>query len=124
MATDEDTHSRLLRVIWNEIRDLSPERVTNYPAAARTVAAGASPDDLATAMTAAKYELAFRLLFLLTAEHAEEGDYNQSLGWTLLEGELQADGSVIPTGSQDLNFLHESLLTADPNGREGQDLFA
>jgi hypothetical protein len=124
MATDEDTRSRLLRVVWNEIRSLSPERVGNYPAAARAVASGASPDDLSTAMAAAKYELAFRLLFLLTAEHAEEGDYGQSLGWTLLEGELQADGSIIPTESLDLDFLHESLLTADPTGREGQDLFA
>ena len=124
MSPDEDTRSRLLSVVWKEVRSLTPERVTNYPAAARAVAAGASRDDVTTAMNAAKYELAFRLLFLLTAEHAEEGAYDQSVGWTLLEGQLQDDGRVVPTGSHVLEFLQEDLLTADPTGREGQDLFA
>lgn len=117
---DDETRQRLLRVIWNEVRG----PIASYPAAARAVAAGASPDDLATAVQAARYELAFRLLFLLTGEHAEEGDYQQRLGWTLVEAELQDDGSVTPTGSTALDFLHESLLTADPSGKEGRGLFA
>ena len=79
---------------------------------------------VATAMSAAKYDLASRLLLLLTGEHAEEGNYDEGRGWTLAEAQLRDDGTVVPTHSHAFDFLHESLLTADPTGREGQDLFA
>ncbi len=72
-----------LQVIWNEIRVLDTTTVGNHPAAVRAMEAGASPDDLVTAMTAASYETAFRLLFLLSAEHAEEEAHDATLGWTL-----------------------------------------
>jgi hypothetical protein len=119
-----DTRSRLLQAMWQEIRGYQPDRVRNYPSAARAIQSGASADDISTAMMAASYETAFRLLFFLTAEHAEEGAYDQMVGWTLLEAKLGDDGAVTPVASSALEFVHEDLLMADPSGREGRDLFS
>jgi hypothetical protein len=58
--TADDVRTRLLRLIWQEV-PVAPETVTAYAPAARAVAAGASPVDVAAAMTASAYETAFRL---------------------------------------------------------------
>lgn len=121
--TDDSVRERLLRVVWKEIRSTDEANVLNVPAARRAIEAGASPGDLARAMSAASYETAFRLLFLLSAEHAEEANVNSRRGWTIVETSL--DDSAEPTSDtgSDLEFLHEDLLTSDPTGAEGQDLF-
>jgi hypothetical protein len=106
--------------VWEELRR-RPEDVRAYPPPARAVDGGASPADVAAAMSAAAYETAFRLLFLLSAEHAEEGDYKATEGWALVEANLLADGAVVPRVTQKLDFLHEDLLTSDPTGNEGAD---
>jgi hypothetical protein len=122
--TDDRVRERLLQVVWQEIRSIDETNVVNTPAARRAIEAGASPADLARAMTAASYETAFRLLFLLSAEHAEEANDDAQRGWTIVETSLDdADEPTADTGS-DLEFLHEDLLTSDPTGAEGQDLFA
>lgn len=115
-----DTRARLLRVVWDEIRGLTPANVQNYPPAARAIAAGATATDIAAAMTAAKYETAFRLLFLLAAEHVEEGNYDATVGWSLVEADMVEDEAV-PRASAALNSVHEDLLTSDPTGMEGAD---
>lgn len=74
-------------------------------------------------MMAASYEAVFRLLFLLAAEHTEEGNYNAKTGWMLVEATLGENGKVTPVDSSRFDFVHEDLLTADPTGLEGQDLF-
>lgn len=73
-------------------------------------------------MTAAAYQVAFRLLFVLSCEHVEEGNYDADLGWALVEASL-ADDRAMPKDSHALDCLHEDLLSNDPTGREGQDLF-
>ena len=123
MTENVDTRGRLLQQVWSEIRSHHESTVRNYPCAARAIEAGASPKDLVTAMTAASYETAFRLLFLLSAEHAEEGDSEVTIGWTLSEAELLESGAAVPNGSHALDSLHEDLLSCDPTGLEGQDLF-
>jgi len=121
--TDDGVRERLLQVVWQEIRSTDETNVMNVPAARRAIEAGASPADLARAMTAASYESAFRLLFLLSAEHAEEANDNAKRGWTIVETSLDdSDEPTSDTGS-DLEFLHEDLLTSDPTGADGQDLF-
>jgi hypothetical protein len=74
-------------------------------------------------MTAAAYEAVFRLLFLLSAEHAKEGDGSFSTGWAVVAVDLLETGKAVPDAERPLEFLHEDLLTADPTGQEGQDLF-
>ncbi|HEX6335678.1 MAG TPA: hypothetical protein VFZ85_01880 [Jiangellaceae bacterium] len=94
------------------------EGVRGIPTAVRAVDAGASPEDVATAMTAA-YEAVFRLLFLLSAKQAEEGDGSFSTGWAVVAADLLETGEAVPEAGRPLEFLHEHLLTADPTGQEG-----
>lgn len=119
-----DTRTRLLEALWHHIRSIDPLTVRNYPAAARAIDAGAAADDVIAAMTAAAYEAVFGLLYLFTGEHTEIGNPDANVGWALLEVELHADGSFTPTGTDALNLLFQELLTADPTGNEGRDLFA
>jgi hypothetical protein len=123
VSTNGALRARLLVQAWAEIRGLTVEGVPGIPAAVRAVDAGASPEDVATAMTAAAYEAVFRLLFLLSAEHAEEGDGSFSTGWAVVAADLLETGKAVPDAGKPLEFLHEDLLTADPTGQEGQDLF-
>ena len=122
MVAEPTTRERLLRVVWNEIRGLTPQNVRNYTAAARAIDAGAAPSDIASAMMAAQYEIAFRLLFLLSCENAEEGNYEATLGWSLEEVALDLHGGRTPTGTDSLLCVHEDLLTSDPLGVEGRDI--
>src|SRR3954453_23102343 len=117
------TRERLLRIAWQEIRSVDETSAGRYPAARRAIEAGASPNDVVTAMSAAKYEAVFRLLFLLSGEHAEEGNYDATTGWSIVEAELRDDGSAVPTGSDALRSVHEDLLSSDPGGTEGANLF-
>lgn len=98
----DDDRQRVLRALWAHIRGLTPKNVRNYPSADRAIAAGADPADVVQAMTAAAYEATFNALFLLTSEEDIQ--------------ELAASGAAVG--------LHEDLLSADPTGGEGRDLFA
>jgi len=44
-------------------------------------------------------------------------------GWMLVEIKTAEDGEYESTGRH-IGGLHESLLSADPSGREGSDLFS
>lgn len=122
MANDS-VRERLLQVVWKEIRAADETNVFNVPAARRAIEAGASPGDLARAMTAASYETAFRLLFLLSAEHSEETNGDARTGWTIVETALGDSGEPTAITGSELVFLHEDLLSSDPTGADGQDLF-
>jgi hypothetical protein len=115
--------ARVLRAVCDELRGLNEDNVRNFPAARRAVDSGAAPKDLVLAMTAASYEVAFRLLLLFTSEHVEEGVSDAAAGWTLAPVEFVDDDLVIAE-SDALDSLHEGLLGADPTGLEGSDLFA
>ena len=69
------------------------------------------------------HKTAFRLLFLLSAEHAEEANDNARRGWMIVETSLDDSDEPTPDTGSDLEFLHEDLLSSDPTGAEGQDLF-
>lgn len=122
MTTDPEIAERLLRIAWQEIRGWNPGNVVNVPAARRAVDAGAAPEDLACAMGSAAYEAVFRLLFLLSAEHCEENT-DARTGWMLVEADIDTEGRAVPRGTG-LDSVHEDLLSADPTGSEGRDLFA
>jgi hypothetical protein len=97
----DDHRQRIARELWTNIRALDAQNVRNFPAAARAIEAGADPDDVVRAMAAASYEATFNTLFVLTAEEDI--------------AELAESGAAVA--------LHEDLLSADPTGQEGQDLF-
>jgi len=96
-----DDRERIIAGLWSHIRELNAENIRNFPAAARAIDAGAHTDDVVLAMTAAAYEATFQTLLVLTSE--EDLD------------ELGATGAV--------HGLHEDLLSGDPTGNEGSDLF-
>lgn len=122
-VTETNARDRLIQQVWRVVRNIDEATVHAYPSAARAIQAGAAPPDLVAAMTVASYETAYRLLFLLSAEHAEEGNTEAHTGWVLAEASLAESGDAVPNGNRSLDFLHEDLLDADPTGREGRDLF-
>jgi hypothetical protein len=108
MATRED----LLEHLWKEVinvnlRDNALDNVVQNcardpngpfgdtgPAIERLLAAGASRRDLRLVLRATAYEAVFGTLFALSDPGLEEGD--------------------------DVSWLYEELLTADPSGMEGR----
>lgn len=109
-----------LRSLWP---DLILTTGTDWcPAARRAVAAGARPDDIDTAMRAAAYEAVFGLLYRLDLGVDEEFD-DGAPGWQVVEAREADDEKFVSTG-RELIGLHEDLLSMDPRGLEGSDLFS
>jgi hypothetical protein len=109
----------LLRSLWRGAIDgwAGPGALEQVAAARRLLDAGADRDDLVLLARAVAYEAVFATL----DEFDCGADVNVSgvdTGWVVMEaGE---DGS--PTG-RFLSGLHEDLLTMDPSGRDGTDLW-
>jgi hypothetical protein len=108
-----------LRSVWpNMIDPYSDESVVRrIPAAARLLDAGATMADLSTALRAVAYETAFGVVERIDEGHDPDAP-DDSPGWALME----TDSEPKLTG-RDVVGLHESLLTLDPSGREGSDLW-
>ncbi|MFG3255169.1 hypothetical protein [Streptomyces sp. NPDC048172] len=109
----------LLRALWHGAIDgwSGPGAVEQVAAGRRLLDAGADREDLVLLARAVAYEAVFA-----TVDELDSGaDVNVSgadVGWAVMEsGE---DGA--PTG-RPLAGLHEDLLTADPSGRDGADLW-
>ena len=96
------------------------EGVQGIPAAVRAVDAGASPEDVATAMTAAAYEAVFRLLFLLSAEHAEEGDGSFSTGWAVVAADLLGTGVAVPDAGNLSSSCTKTCSPQTPRARRAK----
>ncbi|MGW0192020.1 hypothetical protein [Nonomuraea sp. NPDC003201] len=109
-----------LRSIWPELIDAwaSPGSLETNPAANRLLSSGANRDDLAQLARASAYEAVFGLLYRLTANGQDDEAPENSPGWRLME--TTAAGDLTGRAVQS---LHEDLLSMDPSGREGQDLF-
>ncbi|WP_327399559.1 hypothetical protein OG194_04730 [Streptomyces sp. NBC_01288] len=111
--------SALLRGLWRDAIDgwSAPGALDRLPAAGRLLAAGADRNDLARLVRAVAYEAVFATLDVLDEGgpvHAPDAVG----GWVVME--TAEDGSL--TG-QALAGLHEDLLTTDPGGRDGADLW-
>jgi hypothetical protein len=109
-----------LRSVWPDLIDswAAPGSLEAIPAANRLLSNGANRDDLAQLARASAYEAVFGLLYRLTAYGRDDEAPADSPGWRLME--TTAAGEL--TGRAVLS-LHESLLSMDPSGHEGQDLF-
>ena len=113
------TRSVLLRGLWRDAIDGwgAPGALDQLPAAQRLLAAGADGDDLVRLVRAVAYEAVFATLDVL--DEGGPGHAPEAVGgWLVME--TAEDGS--PTG-QTLAGLHEDLLTTDPGGRDGADLW-
>ncbi|MFG2245778.1 hypothetical protein [Spirillospora sp. NPDC048823] len=95
-----------------------PEAVENLPAAARLLTAGADRNEVVQVARAAAYEAVFGLLFRLTAEGRDVQAPEDTPGWSLM-GTTSQDRLT----GRPVQGLHEDLLTMDPSGHDGQDLF-
>jgi hypothetical protein len=109
-----------LRRIWPDLIDAwaAPDALESSPAAARLLAHGADRQDLVRLSRLSAYETAFALLARLTAQGHDELAPGPAPGWRLMETAPQGELTGRTVAS-----LHESLLSLDPSGREGQDLF-
>lgn len=123
MEKASDARDVFLRLVWEAVRGWHDGNVTNVPAASRAVAAGAGAQDVALAMNAAAYEAVFQVLSLIDERGDAEAE-RDAPGWALVAAVENDDGTLAPTDLDALSYLHEDLLTADPSGVEGADLFA
>lgn len=110
----------VLRSLWRDaINVWSPDSVGQSPVASRLLEQGADVDDLVTFARAASYEAVFATLYNLTSEQSDPelaDDEDDLPGWRLME---TRDEELTGRG---VDMLHESLLSMDPSGNEGQDL--
>lgn len=109
----------LLRSLWHGAIDgwTEPGSLDQLPAAQRLLATGADREDLVRLVRAVAYEAVFATLDELDAG----GDVNVSgvgAGWVVMES-----GEDGPPAGRALAGLHEDLLTMDPSGRDGADLW-
>lgn len=91
--------------------------IRRFPAGARLLDAGVSVADLSTLLRAVAYEAAFSAIERVDERRDPDAPPNAP-GWVLME--TDSDGRL--TG-RDIGGLHEDLLTLDPSGREGGDLW-
>jgi hypothetical protein len=118
----DDLRDSLLRGMWGLIRGWSVDNVANVPSARRAIDAGAEPRDVVLAMQAAAYEAVFGVVSLLDDGAPDDVDLGAP-GWVLMGAIEHEDGTREVTGDAFVG-LHESLLSADPTGREGSDFFS
>ncbi|MET9125431.1 hypothetical protein [Streptomyces sp. NPDC004528] len=109
----------LLRSLWHGAIDgwTESDSLDQLPAAQRLRAAGADQEDLVRLVRAVAYEAVFATLYELDAG----GDVNVSgvqANWVVMES-CEGDS---PT-RRAMSGLHEDLLSLDPSGREGADLW-
>jgi hypothetical protein len=110
----------LLRQLWargiDGWRDHAALR--RVPVTARLLDNNADPYDLSQALRLAAYEAVFALLSVLDEGHDPEAP-DDAPGWQLME----TDATSGELTGRDVGGLHESILSLDPSGREGSDLF-
>jgi hypothetical protein len=94
-----------------------PGPLAQLPAVQRLLAAGADRADLVRLVRAVAYEAVFATLDELDAGGGANASGVEA-GWVVME----AGGDGGPTGRA-LSGLHEDLLTMDPSGRDGADLW-
>ncbi|MFF1299069.1 MULTISPECIES: hypothetical protein [unclassified Streptomyces] len=109
----------LLRSLWRGAIDdwAEPGPLAQLPAVQRLLAAGADRADLVRLVRAVAYEAVFATLDELDAGGGANASGVEA-GWVVME----AGGDGGPTGRA-LSGLHEDLLTMDPSGRDGADLW-
>jgi hypothetical protein len=108
------TRYRFLQPVWPQMIDSWRDGINGLPAARRAVDSGASPEDVVQLARAVAYETVFAMLRHLAEGQSAEG----SPGWSLAE--VNSAGHL--TGRA-LDALYEDLLTHDPSGQDGQDLW-
>jgi hypothetical protein len=117
----EHLRSQLLGPLWRNAVDIwrDVDVIRNVPAARRLLDAGADPQDVSVAMSAAALEGVFAALSRVDDGGApgENGVGPGVDGWCLVR--TGPDGQ--PT-TQVLHRLREDLLAQDPTGRAGVDL--
>ena len=108
---------RFLHELWPRLIDSWSDGIGNIPAAQRALEAGADHGDLVRLARAVAYETVFGMLFHLDDDQPNEAARALPSWWL---GEIDPAGNH--TG-RTLQGLYESLLTLDPSGRDGQDLW-
>jgi hypothetical protein len=110
-----------LRRVWPEFIDGNASMNLSLPSARRAVESGAAAEDVALAMRAAACQAVFGVLFRVF-EGCDLDAPPDAPGWRLMEIRFDNDGEGHLTG-RDVGSLHEDLVSLDPSGREGADLW-
>lgn len=109
-----------LRRLWPEAIDgwRDPAVISRVPATARVLGQGANPSDLSRALRLAAYEAVFTVLSILDEGYDPDAP-EDAPDWRLMETGPPSDQLT----GRDVGGLHEDILTLDPSGLEGSDLF-
>lgn len=108
-----------LRAMWRDLINPYQQEgaIRRIPAGARLLDSGTSLADLGKLLRVVAYETAFGVVARIDDGHDPDAP-DDTPGWVLLETTSDRN----PTG-RDLGGLHEDLLSLDPSGREGSDLW-
>jgi hypothetical protein len=109
----------LLRSLWRGPIGgwASPGALDQLPSAQRLLSAGSDRSDLMRLAQAVAYEAVFGTLEALDAGRDEDAS-DADVGWTVIES-----GQDDLSAGRVLSCLHEDLLSVDPSGRDGADLW-
>jgi hypothetical protein len=108
---------RFLHQLWPQMIDGWHDGVDNILAAQRALEAGADRDDLVRLARAVAYDTVFSMLFYLDDDQPDEPAKALPSWWL---SELDQTGN--PTGRA-IQGLYEDLLSLDPSGLDGRDLW-
>lgn len=109
-----------LRRLWPDVinRWKEDDELRREPSARRLLASGAAIEDVRRLARSVAYAAVFDTLYRMDANRDLEAGPDIP-GWALQE----LDTTSTPTG-RSIDGLHESLLTLDPSGNEGSDLWS
>jgi hypothetical protein len=117
----------VLRLLWRYAIDVwaTATELDSVPAARRLLTTGADRADLVRLARHAAYAAVHSTLYRIDEGYDPDADAAMDglPGWQLMEVmEIDRSGEVELTGRV-VNDLHESILTMDPSGQEGRDLW-
>lgn len=109
-----------LRRLWPQAIDIwrDPAVLSRQSAARCVLDQGADATDLSRAMRLAAYEAVFKVLSILDEGYDPDAP-EDAPGWRLME----TGPPPHQLTGRDVDGLHEDVLTLDPSGRDGSDLF-
>ena len=115
----------VLRLLWRYAVDIweKADELDRVPAARRLLAAGADRADMVRLARRAAYGAVHSTLYRIGEGFDPDAGIDGLPGWMLMETTDVSLGDHVRLTGRTVDGLHEDILTMDPSGREGRDLW-